>query len=114
MNISHTFANHEVALAAHKAVLENDPNASLSEDLCLSFAYSNSTEVPSMQDFMQSVEARLKWMREDMDYSLREYRDHLKGHIPAIKDAGRMNDVLKKLGLDDAFQAEKQRVFVEY
>lgn len=114
MNISHTFTNNEVALAAHEQALQNDPNASLNEQLCLSFAYTDSPEAPSMQDFMNSVEARLRWMQEDMNYSLNAYRDHLNGHIPAIKDAGRMNDVLKKLGLDDAFEVEKHRVFVQY
>jgi len=35
------------------------------------------------------------------------YYNHLQGHLPAIKDAGKMEEALRKLSLEKSFEVRK-------
>jgi hypothetical protein len=58
-------------------------------------------------------------MRSNEEYFYRaisnlenRFWEHSKGHIPAIRDAGKMEEVLKILSLDSSFKVEKPYVSV--
>lgn len=112
-----TFINKEIALAAFDQAKEKGFSPSFNEEsleltvACMSDA---SSPVVSNEATMAYIDNQLRWMREDMNYSMKRLEDHMKGHLPPIQDVGKMNEVLKKLGLDDSFYAEKKRVSVEY
>lgn len=64
--------------------------------------------------FYSEMEYSQKWMREDYAYLESSFREHKKGHLPAINDAGKMEAALKTLGMADSYKVEKASVYVEY
>ena len=58
---------------------------------------------------------QLKWMREDAAYTREALYKHMNnGHLPAIKDSGKMEEALKALGLANSYSVAKPTVWVEY
>ena len=62
----------------------------------------------------RDTEYEIKWLREDMNWTLKRFTDHLKGHLPPILDAGKMQGAIKALGMDDSYEVKKASVYVEY
>ena len=67
-----------------------------------------------MNYYRNEVSYSLKYMREDLSYMRKEFHNHLGGHLPAIKDAGKMEAALKTLGLGESFKVAKPTVWAEY
>lgn len=111
-----SFINKEIALAAFEEAKTQGFSSSFDEkSLELTVAcVSDAAMSPVSNEVMSYIDNQLRWMREDMNYSMKRLEEHMKGHLPAIQDVGKMNEVLKKLGLDDSFYVEKKRVSVEY
>lgn len=122
------FLNKEVATAA----LEDAKNFSIQnaelqnngEQIELSFASLDCCEkptAPTWADFdslwssmRREMEYEMKWLREDLSYYHKRFNDHMKGHLPPILDAGKMQGAIKALGMDDSYEVKKASVYVEY
>jgi hypothetical protein len=61
-----------------------------------------------MYEMISYVHQRINRFQDDM-YSY--MYDHQKGHLPAIKDAGMMEDCLKKMGLGNSFEVRKPVIY---
>ncbi len=57
---------------------------------------------------------QLKWLREDMRYYNQQFISHMEGHLPAIKDAGKMQAAINTLGMGDSYEVKKAAVYVQY
>lgn len=66
------------------------------------------------KSFYSEMEYSQKWMKEDYSYLEASLREHKKGHLPPINDAGKMEAALKTLGMADSCKVEKPSVYVEY
>lgn len=111
-----SFINKKIALSAFEEAKAQGFSSSFDEkSLELTVACMNDAAMPALSNEVVSyIDNQLRWMREDTNYSMKRFEEHMKGHLPQIQDVGKMNEVLKKLGLDDSFYAEKMRVSVEY
>ncbi len=76
---------------------------------------------PSIEDFKNFVsyvnselEYRLKWMREDLAYASQRFNQHMEGHLPPIKDAGKLQAAINTLGMGDSYEVKKATVYVQY
>lgn len=67
-----------------------------------------------MRSVASEYEYQIKWLKEDMKYATDAFYKHLRGHLPAIADAGQMEKALKVLGLGDSFEVKKPQVYVQY
>jgi hypothetical protein len=63
---------------------------------------------------ISEMDYRFKWMNESVAECRKMYYDHLMGHLPTIKDAGKMKAALKALGLEDSFEVRKPSVIIEW
>lgn len=126
-----TFLSKEIALAA----VQDAPNFSIA-DACLqendgkievSFALCDlhdedkapaSVTWADMDSLYSAVrremEYEMKWLREDLNYYFRKFEEHMKGHLPPILDAGKMEGAIKALGMSDSYEVKKVQVFVQY
>jgi hypothetical protein len=68
----------------------------------------------NLRSLMSEIDYRFKWMSESISEYRKMYYDHLVGHLPAIKDAGKMKEALKALGLEDSFEVRKPSVTIEW
>jgi hypothetical protein len=106
-----------------KASLKTEEGKSIVSFESIADAYGEKEEKPccmsDVYNIMRSVaseyEYQLKWMREDINY-MREalYKHTSSGHLPAIQDAGKMKEALKKLGLGDSYEVQTPTVYVQY
>lgn len=60
------------------------------------------------------MQYQIKWVREEMSYAMQRFNSHLEGHLPAIKDAGKMQKAIDALGMSDSYEVRKQPVYVEW
>ena len=67
-----------------------------------------------MKSYSSEYEYQLKWMREDMNYTRDIFYKHMEGHIPSIKDAGKLQAAINILGLGDSFEVKKAQIYVQY
>lgn len=67
-----------------------------------------------MSDMQNQFTYEMKWMREDLSFMQRQFNEHLSGHLPAIKDASKMEDALKALGLAKSFEVRKPSVTIDW
>lgn len=67
-----------------------------------------------MENYHKSMSYEMKFMREDIAYMYKGLAEHKKGHLPAIKDAGKMKEALETLGLGDSYDVQKPTISVSY
>lgn len=123
--------NPEISLAAVedavnfglKAYLkkENDKNIVVFETSVARSDYMGDSPTVKMDDvysvlqsYNSEMQYQLKWIREDFSSISKRFEDHMNGHIPAIKDAGKLQAAINTLGLGDSFQVQKPSVYVQY
>lgn len=63
--------------------------------------------------YASEYQYQLKWVQEDLKYTREAFYNHLKGHLPSINDAGKMEKALKNLGLEDSYNVVKPSIYVE-
>lgn len=68
----------------------------------------------AISDLYSHLEYTMKWAREDFDYATKRFYEHMEGHLPAIKDAGKLQAAIDTLGLGDSFSVAKKTIYVEY
>ena len=66
------------------------------------------------RSYASEYQYQLKWVQEDLKYTREAFYNHLKGHLPSINDAGRMEKALKSLGLEDSYKVNKPTIYVEF
>lgn len=64
--------------------------------------------------FYSELEYRIKWLREDFAYASQRFNQHMEGHLPPIKDAGKLQAAINTLGMGDSFEVAKTKVYVQY
>lgn len=60
------------------------------------------------------MEYQLKWIREDFKYMAEAFYKHQEGHLPPIKDAGKLQAAINTLGMGDSYTVRKAEVYVTY
>jgi hypothetical protein len=96
------------------AVLEYESLASYADEPEKSKAASEEEMYNIYRSLSQEMEYRFKWMNENIDGVRKMFFDHAIGHLPPIKDAGKMSAALKSLGLEDSFEVRKPSVYIEW
>jgi hypothetical protein len=114
-----------------EAAVKDAPNFGLSakieqDDGEISVAYECKSETAEKESLsMENVysivrsvysecEYQMKWLREDLGYMRQSFAAHMKGHLPAVLDAGKMEGAIKALGLADSYNVSKPTIWVEY
>ena len=114
-----------------EAAVKDAPNFGLSakieqDDGEISVAYECKSEtvekeslsMENVYSIVRSVysecEYQMKWLREDLGYMRQSFAAHMKGHLPAVLDAGKMEGAIKALGLADSYNVSKPTIWVEY
>jgi len=106
--ISETYGKEAVSEGTSVTIKTESPKAPESSE-------ANMDEVRSMMsrmydymqediDIMQRYIYRLEGEMYDMFY------EHTKGHLPPIKDAGKMQEALRAIGLGESFEVRKPTV----
>jgi hypothetical protein len=129
MQKSFQIINSEISLAAVQDAKNFGLEAVLKTENGLDFIhYSNSNSYPELKvnsatpadadkiyaQFSSELQYQMKWLREDYNYLAKQMSEHMKGHLPAIKDAGLMEKALKVLGLSDSYAINKPTIYIEY
>lgn len=124
MNRKFEVFSKEVALAALEEGRKLNLAPSLKEEdgkFEISYAYGEPATKEdyvswsSLEGYMQSIGYELKYMREDLRFMEQRLYKHMdNGHLPPIKDAGKMEAALKVLGLSDSYTVSKPSVYIEY
>lgn len=60
------------------------------------------------------MQYQLKWIREDYKYLAEAFYKHQEGHLPPIKDAGKLQAAINTLGMGDSYEVKKAAVYVSY
>jgi hypothetical protein len=60
------------------------------------------------------MQYQLKWIREDYKYLSEAFREHQRGHIPAVQDVGKMKQIIETLGLSESYDVAKKTIYVEW
>lgn len=105
---SNIILQYESSLANEIGMMEKeDDDDEDSED-----SYSNLKMI--MSDMQNQLSYQIKWMREDLAFMQKQFSEHLMGHLPAIKDATKMEEALKSLGLAKSFEVRKPSISVDW
>lgn len=105
---SNIILQYESSLANEIGMMEKeDDDDEDSED-----SYSNLKMIIS--DMQNQLSYQIKWMREDLAFMQKQFSEHLMGHLPAIKDATKMEEALKSLGLAKSFEVRKPSISVDW
>ena len=67
-----------------------------------------------MKSVYSEFEYQLKWIKEDLSYTRELFYKHMEGHLPSIKDVGKMQGAIDKLGLGDSYEVKKAQVYIQY
>lgn len=78
-------------------------------------------EGPSWDDYYNlskslysEMQYQLKWIREDLNWYSQALNKHQEGHLPPIKDVGKMQAAINTLGIGDSYEVKKAAVYIQY
>lgn len=118
--------NEEVAVAAveegNKLGFQASYSKNEDDKFIVSYAsYNDKSEGQSIYmpkdefDYYRSAMTyEMKYLREDINQLWKTFRLHEAGHLPPIKDAGKLEAALKTLGLEDSFNVSKPTIWADY
>ncbi len=62
--------------------------------------------------FYEEMEIMYRYVSRVEDEMYEMYYNHIQGHLPKIKDAGKMEEVLEKIGLGNSYEVRKPVISV--
>lgn len=60
---------------------------------------------------LEYINARINYLREDLNYYRDQFYNHTQGHLPKIVGASAMEKALKAIGLGDDYTVEKRVIY---
>lgn len=120
-NIEHQICQDAIDILKNKATAaQKELNKSKLSELKKAFAdleaivvdtdcdYDNTDFLVPLQNSLESIQCQLNCLYDSFYNYIYQ---HAQGHLPPINGAGKMADVLKKLGLDDDYEVQPQTIW---
>lgn len=100
LNIDATIKDNVVTYELSCAAMD-EPEKTLSVNMFFDY----------MKYFEEDMRRYMKYLANDINYLFEMFHTHSKGHLPPITSAGKMQEALKTLGIENDFEVKKPVIY---